>query len=36
MSIKNNIFFNVTCENQQMADERIPILENNAKCVVAA
>ena len=23
----NNIFFNVTCENQQMADERIPILE---------
>lgn len=27
MSVKNNIFFNVTCENQQMADERIPILE---------
>ena len=23
----NNIFFNVTCENQQTADERIPILE---------
>lgn len=22
-----NIFFNVTCENQQMADERLPILE---------
>lgn len=22
-----NIFFNVTCENQQMADERIPLLE---------
>ncbi len=27
MSVKNNIFFNVTCENLQMADERIPILE---------
>ena len=22
----NNIFFNVTCENQRRADERIPIL----------